>query len=453
MKKSIAVLLCLVMLIGLALSGCGNTQTQNGDVNTNAPANTPTPSSSGSNSGSTGGKTKISVLRPGDQAKVEIFMEPAIQKFMAENPDIEVEIVYESWGGWIQKYPTLFESNTQPDVIFWWDNKQHDTSVAGKLVRLNDYLDKDLLKKIPESVWAIAAIDDEDIYYVPATTDVFVLMYNKDVFKAAGLDPEKPPKTWDELLAACEAIEKNTDVPAFGVPAKSGMETLQEYITNFVVAKTGMDMIDENNQPTFNTPEGLEAMEYIAKLFKYAQPSATEYGRGELRPLLRDGKVGMVLDSAWAVPTFQEAFGENLDNSPIGFAPPPVPADGYQACWMGTNGWIATRQETAEASAKLINYLMSDEVLFEHHKAYGSIPLYDYELQQDFYKYNFWSTMNNTVKTYKLHGMLAKYSPTPAAYYSELEQVWQLLLDGQIDAKQAIDRAVDKVNAINARQN
>lgn len=451
MKKSIAVLLCLVMLAGLALSGCGNSQTPSGDVNTNAPANTQT-SSEGTSSTSGGGKTKISVLRPGDQDKVEKFMEPAMQQFMAQNPDIEVEIVYESWGGWIQKYPTLFESNTQPDVIFWWDNKQYDTSVAGKLVRLNDYLDEDLLKKIPESVWAIGAIDDEDIYYVPATTDVFVLMYNKDVFKAAGLDPDDPPATWDELLAACEAIEKNTDVPAFGVPAKTGMETLQEYMTNFVVAKTGVDMIDSNNQATFDTPEGLEAMEYISKLFEYAQPSATEYGRGELRPMLRDGKVGMLLDSAWAVPTFQEAFGENLDNSPIGFAAPPVPNDGYKACWMGTNGWIAARQETAEASAKLINFLMSDEVLYEHHKAYGSIPLYDYELQQDFYKYDFWSTMNNIVKTYKLHGMLAKYSPTPAAFYSELEQVWQLLLDGQIDAQQAINAAVDKVNAINARQ-
>lgn len=454
MKRIIAVLLCLAVLVGFTLTGCGNTQTSDGGRDTSTPAaSTQTQSTPSGDSGSTsGGKTKISVLRPGDEEKVAKFMEPAIKKFMEANPDIEVEIVYESWGGWIQKYPTLFESNTQPDVIFWWDNKQFDSSVAGKLVRLNDYLDKDLLAKIPQSVWDMVAIDDEAIYYVPATTDVFVLMYNKDVFKSAGLDPNNPPKTWDELLAACEAINK-TGIPAIGVPAKTGMETLQEFVTNFVVCKTGKDMIDENNQPTFNTPEGLEAMEYIAKLFKYAQPSATEFGRGELRPMLRDGKIGMILESAWAIPLFQEAFGENLDNSPIGFAPPPVPENGYKACWMGTNGWIATRQETAEASAKLINYLMSDEVQFEHHKAYGSIPIYEYELQQDFYKYEFWNTMHNVVKTYRLHGMLAKYSPTPAAFYSELEQVWQLLLGGQIDAQQAIDMAVEKVNAINARQN
>lgn len=446
MKKSIAVLLCLVMLVGLAVVGCAKddppvneeTESPSGDQN-------PAPSADA-------GKTKISILRPGDEDKVSAFMEPAIEQFMAENPDIEVEPVYESWGGWIQKYPTLFDSDTQPDVVFWWDNKQHDASVEGKLVRLNDYLDSDLISKIPESIWNMTKIDDEDIYYVPSTTDVFVLMYNKDVFSAAGLDPDSPPATWDELLAACQAIDENTDVPAIGVPAKTGMETLQEFVTNFMVQKTGQDMIDANNQPTFDTPEGLAGMEYISELFMYAQPSATEYARGDLRPMLRDGQIGMIVESAWAIPTFQEAYGEDLDSSPIGFAAPPVPDGGIEACWMGTNGWIATREDTAEASAKLINFMMSDEVLYQHHKTYGSIPMFEYELQQDFYQYDFWKLMNNVANTYEVHGMLGKNSATPAAFYSGLEEVWQLLLTDQIDAQQAIEAAVEEIDAINVRQ-
>ena len=398
-------------------------------------------------------QTHISILRPGDQEKVALFMEPAIEQFMIENPDIVVEIVYESWGGWIQKYPTLFESDTQPDVVFWWDNKQNDISVAGRLVRLNDYLDPELIAKIPQAAWDVVSLNSEDIYYVPSTTDVFVLMYNKDVFEAAGLDPEAPPTTWDELLAACMAIAENTDVPAIGVPAKTGLEVLQEFVTNFVVAKTGQDMINSDNQVTFNTPEGLEAMQFLSELFQYAEPSATEFGRGELRPMLRDGQIGMIVESAWAIPVFQAAFGENLDTSPIGFAQLPVAAPGNSpAVWMGTNGWVATRAETAEASARLINYMMSDEVIFQHHKTYGSIPMFEYELEQDFYNYDFWRLMHDEVNSYQLYGMLGKYSATPAAFYAELEEVWQLLLLGQIDAQTAINMAVEKVDQINARQ-
>lgn len=452
MKKCIILMLTLVMLVGLV--GCAQSpdeSTNDADANVSSEATATNESTTVSDE--TTGKTKISILRPGDEEKVAAFMEPAIEQFMIDNPDIEVEIVYESWGGWIQKYPTLFESDTQPDVIFWWDNKQNDASVRDKLVALTDYLDEDLIAKIPESVWALASIDEEEIYYVPSTTDVFVLIYNKDVFKAAGLDPEAPPTTWDELLAACEAIDANTDVPAMGVPAKTGMETLQEFVTNIVVAKTGQDMIDENNEVTFNTAEGLEALDYIDELFQYAQPSATEYGRGDLRPMLRDGELGMIIDSAWTVPTFQDAYGENLDDSPIGFAAIPVVSEGAEkVCWMGTNGWVATRDKNAEASAKLINYLMTDEVLFAHHKAYGSIPMFEYELEQDFYKYDFWKTYRDAANSYEVYGMLAKYSPTPAAYYAEFEEVWQLFLIGQLDAQGALDAAVAKAQEINARQ-
>ena len=460
--KKIAVLL-LQLLVLIALVGCS----AQADVPTTeeAPAteealagetseSASEPVASGEDSSAvTGEKTKISILRPGDQEKVALFMEPAITQFMEENPDIEVEIVYESWGGWIQKYPTLFESNTQPDVIFWWDNKQNDSSVKGKLVRLNDYIDQDLVNKIPESVWNMVSLNENDMYYVPSTTDIFVLYYNKDVFTAAGLDPEAPPTTWDELLAACKAIDENTDVPAMGVPARTGLEVFHEFVAAFVVAKTGQDMVDSNNDPTFDTPEGLEAMEFLSELFKYAEPSPTENGRGELRPMLRDGQLGMIVDSAWAVPTFQEAYGENLDTSPIGIAMMPTASSGSpKATWMGTNGWVASRSETAEASAKLINFMMRDEILYQHHVAYGSIPMFEYELEQPFYQYNFWKTMYDAAHTYNVTGMIGKYSSTPAAYYAELEEVWQLLLDGQIDPQQAIDAAVEKVNSIKARQ-
>ncbi len=398
------------------------------------------------------GKTKISILRPGDQEKVEAFMAPAIAEFEKLNPDIEVEAIYESWGGWIQKYPTLFQAGTQPDVIFWWDNKQNDASARPHLVDLKPYLDQELVNKLPAAVWDLASIDEGKIYYVPSSIDIFTLMYNKDVFTAAGLDPNSPPKTWSELLKACEAITANTDVPALGVPAKTGMETLQEFMAHFITQATGKSMLGPNNEVQFNNAQGLAALQFIEKLWPHIQPSATDYGRGELRPMVRDGRIGMIIESAWAIPLFQSAYGEDLDKSPVGIATVPIQDGGIKATWAGTNGWIATRKETAEASAKLINFIMADEQLFAHHKAYGSFPITAYELSQPFYQYDFWQNASKTIQSYKLIGMIGKNSSTPAAYYSNLDEVWQQFLIGRINASQTLEMAVEAIERVNARQ-
>lgn len=293
-KRFLACFLAVLMTLALAACGGGTSSSVSTDSQA-APA--AEASTSAATPAAEGGKTKITVLRPGDQEPVSAFMEPAIEQFMADNPDIEVEIMYESWGGWIQTYATLFENDTQPDVIFWWDNKLNDSSAAGRLQPLNDVVDQEVFDKLPQSYWDIGSIGTEETYYIPSSVDPFMLYYNKDVFTAAGLDPESPPTTWSELLAACEAISANTDVPALGVPAKAGMDTLQEFVALFITQKTGTDLLDKDNNPTFNTPEGVEALEYLSELFKYQMPSTTDYGRGDLRPLVRDGQVGIHSDA------------------------------------------------------------------------------------------------------------------------------------------------------------
>jgi multiple sugar transport system substrate-binding protein len=50
-------------------------------------------------------------------------------------------------------------------------------------------------------------------YYVPIGADVTMMIYNKQLFEEAGLDPEQPPATWDEFLAAAEAIDQLPNRP------------------------------------------------------------------------------------------------------------------------------------------------------------------------------------------------------------------------------------------------
>lgn len=401
---------------------------------------------------SAGEVTKITILRPGDQQKVASFLEPAIAKFEEANPDIDVEIMYESWTGWIQTYPTYFEANTQPDVIFWWDNKLFDSSAHSHLVDLSKHLGEDFFNKIPQGVWNLVDPGNlEGKYYVPNSVDAFVLYYNKDVFKAAGLDPENPPKTWDEFLAAAKTIFEKTSLPGIGVPAITGSEVLQEFVGLFLNQATGAALLDSDSMPLFNTPEGLEALKFLEQLWPYIQTSPTEYGRGELRPLLRDGKIGMLIDAPWAIPTFTAAYGNDLDNSVIGVTNVPLAPNGKKIAWAGTNGWIASREETAAASAKLIEFLMSPEILESHHLAYGSSPLYESEFDNPAFQYDYWRVFYDETQNWSLFGMIGRNSATPAAYYTALEEVWQAFILGQMDAQTALEAAAEAAQSVTAR--
>lgn len=446
MRKAISLMLVLAMLCSV-LAACGSGTTELPADETQAVA------ASAADTAQDSGKTKITVLRPGDQDKVASFIEPAVEAFEAENPDIDVEIMYESWAGWIQTYPTYFEAGNQPDVIFWWDNKLHDSSANSHLVDLSPYLSEELVNKIPQGVWDLVDPGDMDgLFYVPSSVDTFALFYNKDLFAQAGLDPDAPPTTWDELLAAAKAIKENTGKPGIGVPAISGSEVLQEFVGCFINQATDAPILDSSSMPLFNTPEGMEALNFLEQLWPYVQESPTEYGRGELRPPIINGEIGMIIDGPWAVANMIAAMGENFtQDGSVGVAPLPLGPNGKKITWAGTNGWIATKEETAEASAKLIEYLMSDDVLMAHHVAYGSAPLYATEAEDSAFQSDYWQVFYNECQEYTLYGMIGKNSATPSAYYTAMEEVWQQFLLGQLDAQGAMDAAVAAAESVTAR--
>lgn len=446
MKKLISLLIVFAMVCSVMAACGGSSEPAAEETKADASANEAP--------GQADGKTKITILRPGDQDKVASFLEPAVAAFEAENPDIDVEIMYESWAGWIQTYATFFEADTQPDVIFWWDNKLHDSSAEASLVDLKPYLSEELVNKIPASVWKMVDPGDmgDGLYYVPSSVDTMSLYYNKDVFEAAGLDPEAPPTTWEELLNCAKTIYEKTGKPGIGVPAITGSEVLEEFVGVFINQATEADVLGVDSYAQFDNDAGMEALTYLEELFKYAQESPTEYGRGELRPLVRDGEIGMILDGPWAVPTFTAVWGDNFTvDGRVGVAAMPQKEAGKTITWAGTNGWIATRDETAEASAKLIEWLMSDENLKAHHIAYGSSPLYSSEAESEEFKYAHWNLMYEVTNNYGLYGMIGRNSATPAAYYTALEEVWQQLVLGQIDAETAMAAAVEAAAAVTAR--
>ena len=138
-------------------------------------------------------------------------MESVISAWNAANPDIQVKGVPGSINA--EEIVANAASGTPPDMIIMCDNSAvagfaHD----GVIMPLDDVLKQigaDTSNLLPASLLWVSY--QGKLYGLPFGQDTYALYYNTDAFKEVGLDPAKPPKTFDELWAYAEKLTKWND--------------------------------------------------------------------------------------------------------------------------------------------------------------------------------------------------------------------------------------------------
>lgn len=140
-----------------------------------------------------------------------------------------------------------------------------------------------------------------ETYGIPFETDVRVLFYNKTLFQQAGLDPNTPPKTWDELEKYADKLDvkgadgKYTRIGFFPVAFGNVGEDLW--------AQTeGLDWT-KDNKPHINTPEVADTLAWIKKWYdRYGGYNAVQEFKASMGAAPNDafmsGKVAMLVDIA-----------------------------------------------------------------------------------------------------------------------------------------------------------
>jgi multiple sugar transport system substrate-binding protein len=127
---------------------------------------------------------------------------------------------------------------------------------------------------------------------VPIAFSTKALYWNKALFKEAGLDPETPPKTWAETIAAATAIKEKTGKAGYGLPAKTFDNTMHQFL-HWVYTNNG-SVIDADGNITLDSPQNLAALEAYKALVPVSVEGATAYEQNEIRAIFLDGQVGMI---------------------------------------------------------------------------------------------------------------------------------------------------------------
>lgn len=147
---------------------------------------------------------------------------------------------------------------------------------------------------------------DGKLYGMPFNTSNPMLYYNKDMFTAAGLDPNKPPTTWDELVTAAKALTKDTN--GDGKPDQWGFNTHTDthwYFSAMIMQNGGKILSDDGKKVIYNSPEGIEALQFWGDLVtkhKVMPPNQHAQAGADFTT----GKLGMIMRSSSFLATVEK---------------------------------------------------------------------------------------------------------------------------------------------------
>ncbi|MCC6443297.1 MAG: extracellular solute-binding protein [Armatimonadetes bacterium] len=260
-------------------------------------------------------------------------LDAAVAEFERRNPDIDVEMFSMGAGGMNpQKLMTSIAGNVPPDVV------NQDRFTIGDWAVRDAFLPLDrFLKRDRQSIRAgdfYPACWNETIYRgrvyaIPWSTDDRALYWNKTLFKNAGLDPERPPRTWDELLTVARkltAYDAQRNFKTIGFIPNFGNSWLYLYSWQ----NGGEFMSRDGRTCTLNNPRSAQALKWMVSVYDSLEGAekigafSLTFQANEMDPFLTD-KVAMKIDGNWFLNNIAR-YGPHLD---FGVAPAPVPADRF----------------------------------------------------------------------------------------------------------------------------
>ena len=280
MKRTLALILALAMMLGLLLSGCGGTET----AETEAAV-----------SGTTGVQdVTLKVWVPEEEKEITQQM---ADSFAAAHPEYNFSVELAIMGIDEANAQLKTDADSAADVFQLASGGVPELQKMGLLLPIG-YNEAELRELYAEN--AITAVTAEDglIYAVPFTPNTFFMYYNTSMFT------EEDVKSLDAMLAKDlgEGVDYNVAFPVSG----------SWYLESFFFAAGCTLFGEDGKDPTsmdWNNEKGLAAGQYMIDLVN--NPKFIDDKNGIGMSLLREGKVGAIFSGTWDAALVQEALGEN----------------------------------------------------------------------------------------------------------------------------------------------
>jgi multiple sugar transport system substrate-binding protein len=344
MKKLITLFLVLLM-IGSVLFAAGKSETPAADQNVTIKI------------------ANYALLEGG----YEPFWKGVKTGFEAQNPNITIEWVTAPYGEIVNQVVNMAGGGDKVDAIFGeidWVPGLVDTGLAAPV---RDILPAAFVDDFYPDVLKSFEVDGQP-YGIPLYVSPYVLYYNKDLFKQAGLDPMKPPRTYDEMLGYAEKLSQLKDangnkVYAFGQTTAS--VPVSGASLNAMVFNFGGQVLDAQGKLAVDNQGFKDAFSMLQLLdSKGYNPQNAKLK--DLRNLFALGQLAMYYDQSWG---FNGVKSINPNAKDFTASAEPLKGGaGDGMSLLQAHCFILVDNGAARAAAlsKFVEYVISEEVLSDY---------------------------------------------------------------------------------------
>lgn len=245
-------------------------------------------------------------------------LEDLLAEFRREHPGIGITAQYLPTGdGLIQKLVSAMRSGTAPDIAWVHSDFLDKLVEAHAIYPMREFtegprgLTADELGDFFPQLLEACTIRDT-LFALPMEATSLALFYNRDLFREAGLDPNRPPATWDELGTAVRALTRDrdadgrTDVYGFFVPVFPASGELNIWMNlqwmPFLWQAGGTEMTGDRKRVLWNSGAGVKALSLWKELY-----DAMDFRTFGIQHDIgfASGRLAMIMDGPWDLPRFR----------------------------------------------------------------------------------------------------------------------------------------------------
>ncbi len=289
-----------------------------------------------------------------------------VAKFKAANPEIDVVPVYSgNYNDTTTKALTAAKSGKPPTTAVLLATDIFTLIDEDVVQPLDDFAgtpeDKAWIAGFMPAYLKSAQVDGK-LWAVPFQRSTAVLYWNKKAFAEAGLDPNKPPTTWDEMVAYGKAVLKKDasgKVTRWGVGIPGNVGSAQ-WLFGALAAQNGARLMNDAGTETYLTdPKVVEALKFwvdLGKVHGVHPPGIQEWGTTPADFL--EGRIAMIWTTTGNLTNIAK-------NATFDFGLAPYPGKVAPASVLGGGNFYifsGAPKEEKEAAFKLIKFLTSDEI-------------------------------------------------------------------------------------------
>ena len=268
------------------------------------------------------GKITLTVWWLGNQEVpgIEPWMKQTVAKYEALHPNVTVKTVIEPTDTWTATQKTACAGKSGPDIWYNWAGTWSLEQVwAGCTVPNESVLsaaDLGPVANINETRW------EGKTWLYPLYRFVYPVVYSKTLFTKAGLDPNKPPQTWSQFLAACKKLKAAGITPiAIGLKDGFGGEILGSATFQKQLFSSYKPLVQMVINGDFTSPTWKSWIQHVVELKPYVNNDVNSITFGDGLARFQSGKAAMV----FGTPGAQQMIAAMVKSSKeVGVMKPPV---------------------------------------------------------------------------------------------------------------------------------